>query len=189
MWIFYDLFGIIGTEVILLKKFLIYILLTSYIFGKNFTLFIGVENSGDFKTSFTTDANPRIDIEFLNHEKKIGIGIGSGINYVNIDKNNYLMTTNISLNTALNLINSETYSAYAGLNIGYSYPFVTVYHLDNNLDFIKTNFYYEFKIGAYYNDFNINIGLSTIFLDKSVNNVQSSDSLSRLSINGGFLLF
>lgn len=172
-----------------MKKLFLFITFSTLIFGKNFTLSVGAENSGAFKSNYTTDSNPRIDVEFLNHENRLGFGMGTGINYINIDKQNYLLTTNISLNSSLNIINNELYQVYLGVNVGYAYPFVTVYHVENDLYFMKTNFYYEFKVGTYYNDFNINIGLSNLYLKKSVNNILTKDSVYRLSINAGFLLF
>ena len=181
-----DLF-ILGVKY--LKKIITYILFSTVLFAKSFTISIGAENPGTFMNGYSTDSNPRLDIEFMNHEKRLAFGLGAGINYINIDKENYLLTTNLSLNTAVNIVTNDLYSVYLGLNIGYPYGFVTVYHPESSLESLHTKFYYEIKFGTYYNDFNINIGLSTIILDEILNKENSSGTITRLSVNAGFLLF
>ena len=173
----------------LLKKILIYFLFCSFIFAKSFTLSVGIENPGTFLNSYPTDSNSRVDIEFLNHEKRLGFGLGAGINYVNVANENYLLTTNLSINTALNIVSNELYTVYLGVNVGYPYAFVTVYHPEIKLESLHPKFYYEVKFGGYYNDFNLNIGLSSINLETVLDRQTSSATIYRLSVNAGFLIF
>lgn len=172
-----------------MKKIIIYILFSSLCIAKSFTLSVGVENSGNFDNGYEVDSNPRVDLEYLNHEKTFAFGIGGGINYVNVDKENYLLLTSISLNSAVNIVNNEVYKVYAGLNLIYPYPFVTVYHVDNNIVSIHPSFSHELKVGVYYNDFNASLGLSTIYLKKAYSNTETTDKINRLSVNVGYLLF
>lgn len=160
------------------------------LFSKSFTLSLGIENPGKFQSNnYTSNSSPRFDIEYLHYFNKFGAGFSGGINFLNIEKENYSLMTNISVNGALKLIQMENYYIYTQLNLGYSYSFITTYHMDNNLQSVEPNLYNEIKLGMIYNDFNINIGISTIYLKLSENNKSSDDSLSRLSINLGFLVF
>ena len=87
------------------------------------------------------------------------------------------------------IVNNEVYKVYAGLNLVYPYPFVTVYHVDNNIVSIHPSFSHELKVGVYYNDFNASLGLSTIYLKKAYSNTETTDKINRLSVNVGYLLF
>lgn len=172
-----------------MKKIIVYILFSSICLAKSFTLSIGIENAGNFDNGYEVDSNPRIDIEYLNHDKTFAFGIGGGINYVNVDKENYLLLTSISLNSAVNIFSNELYKVYGGINIAYPYPFVTVYHVDNNIVSIHPSFSYELKLGMNYNDFNASLGLSTIYLKKAQANTETTDKINRLSVSAGYLLF
>lgn len=172
-----------------MKKLLIMLMISTAVFAKAFTLSVGIENSGTFSDSYETSSNPRLDLELLNHNKKFGFGIATGLNYINIDTLNYLITTNISLNTALNIIENDVYKVYLGLNVGYPYAFLTNYHPDSDLESIHPKFFYEVKFGTYYNDFNFNLGLSSIYVDKVYLKKTSSGVINRFSVSAGFLAF
>lgn len=187
---FYTKFGYNANEVIFLKKIFLFIVLSFSLFSKSFTLSLGIENSGKLQSSnYISNGNPRFDIEYLHYFNKLGVGFSGGINFLNIEEENYSLMTNVSVNGALKLIQMENYYIYTQLNLGYSYSFITTYHMDNNLQSVEPNLYNEIKLGMIYNDFNINIGISTVYLKLSENNKSYNDSLSRLSINLGFLIF
>ena len=172
-----------------MKKIIIYMLFSSLCIAKSFTLSVGIENAGSFSNGYEVDSNPRIDIEYLNHDRAFAFGVGGGINYVNIDKENYLLLTSVSLNSAINIVNNELYKVYGGLNLGYPYPFVTVYHVGNNIISVHPTFFHELKLGVYYNDFNANLGYSSIYLKKDLNGNKTTDKINRISVSAGFLLF
>ena len=173
-----------------MKKIFLFIILSFSLFSKSFTLSLGIENSGEFQNSnYISDNNPKIEIEYLHYFNIIGVGVTGGINFLNINEENYSLMTSVSVDGALKIIQMEKYYIYAQLNLGYSYGFVTTYHTDNLLQSVEPNLYNEFKLGVIYNDFNINVGLSTLYLNLSENNKSYNDTLSRLSINLGFLTF
>ena len=173
-----------------MKKIFLFLLLSFSLFSKSFTLSLGIENSGELQNNnYVSNGKPRFDIEYLHYFDKLGVGLSGGINFLNIEQENYSLMTTLSIDGALKLAQMENYYIYTQLNLGYSYSFVTTYHMDNLLQSVEPNLYYEFKLGMIYNDFNINIGISTIYLKLSENNKSYDDSLSRLSVNLGFLVF
>lgn len=157
--------------------------------AKSYTLSIGIENPSKLSSEYKTLGNPRVDIDYIYYFNKIGIGYGLGANYININNVNYLLTTSLSFNTALKLVEKETYTVYSQINVGYPYNFVTTYHNEDSLQYLSPIFYYEFKLGLIYNNFNGNVGITTTYLNSSENNVVSGDSLSRISVNLGYLVY
>lgn len=173
-----------------MKKILLFTIFSLEIFAKSFTLSLGIENPGEFQNkNYTSDSNPKIDVEYLHYFNKLGIGVSGGLNFLNVEKENYSLITNISVNGALKLIEMDSYYLYTQLNVGYPYSFVSTYHSDNQLQSLEPYFYHELKVGMVYNDFNINVGINTTYLVLKENNKTYDDSLTRLSINLGFLAF
>lgn len=174
-----------------LKKILFYVFFTLHIFAKTISLSVGIENPGKFKTySGASNINPKIDIDYTYYfNNRFGFGTSVGLNYINIDEKNYLLTTSVSCNTALKIIENEQYTFYALFKIGYPYDFVTFYHNDSDLVFIKPILFHELSFGILYNSFILNLAFSSTYINANYTSGSSEDRLDRISINGGVFVF
>ena len=97
-----------------MKKIFLFLLLSFSLFSKSFTLSLGIENSGELQNNnYVSNGNPRFDIEYLHYFDKLGVGLSGGINFLNIEEENYSLMTTLSIDGALKLAQMENYYIYS----------------------------------------------------------------------------